>query len=135
MSFRASAQCVIHPEDVAGDMSDTFKLYTITGPRICTLECAKSGLLEKSRDKLLEQVLGWPEFDVNNKECAIESTRAAAFSLVNHSENPDCALEVRETYAPTWDSKSKFVWYELTLKSLMGLASRVEVTIAYHRAP
>ena len=30
-------------------------------------------------------VLGWPEFEVNNKECAIESTRAAAFSLVNHS--------------------------------------------------
>ena len=80
-------------------------------------------------------VLGWPEFDVNNKECAIESTRAAAFSLVNHSETPNCALEVRETYAPTWDSKSKFVWYELTLKSLMGSASRVEITIAYHRAP
>ena len=56
MSFRASAECVIHPEDVAGNMSDTFKPYTITGPRISTLECAKSGLLEKSRDKLLEQV-------------------------------------------------------------------------------
>ena len=80
-------------------------------------------------------VVEWPEFDVNNKECAIESTRAAAFSLVNHSENPNCALEVRETYASTWDSKSKFVWYELMLKSLMVLASRVEVTIAYHRAP
>ncbi|CAN0466390.1 unnamed protein product [Ascophyllum nodosum] len=80
-------------------------------------------------------VLGWPEFDVNNKECAIESTRAAAFSLVNHSENPNCALEARETYAPTWDSKSKFVWYELTIKSLTDLASRVEVTIAYSRAP
>ena len=61
-------------------------------------------------------VLRWPDFDVNKKECAIESTRAAALSLVNHSENPNCALEVRETYAPTWDSKSKFVWYELTLK-------------------
>ena len=58
MSFRVSAQCVIHPEDVAGDMSDTFKPYTITGPRISTLECDKSGVLEKSRDKLLEQVTG-----------------------------------------------------------------------------
>ena len=46
-------------------------------------------------------VLAWPEFDVNNKECAIESTRAAAFSLVNHSDNPNCALEVREIYTPT----------------------------------
>ena len=58
MSFRASAQCVIHPEDVAGDMSGTFNPYTITGPRISTLECDKSGLLEKSRDELLEQVTG-----------------------------------------------------------------------------
>ena len=58
---------------------------------------------------------------MNNKECAIESTRAAAFSLVNHSDNPNCDLEVRETYTPTWDSNSVFVWYELTLKSLMDL--------------
>ena len=71
----------------------------------------------------------------NKGVMVLGSTRAAAFSLVNHSENPNCALEVRETYAPTWDSKSKFVWYELTIKSLMGLASRVEVTIGYHRAP
>ena len=47
-------------------------------------------------------VLGWPEFDVNNKGCAIESTRAAAFSLVNHSDNPNCALEVRGTYTYTY---------------------------------
>ena len=58
MSFRASAQWVFHPEDVAGDMPDTFKLHTITGPRISTLECDKSGHLETSRDKLLEQVTG-----------------------------------------------------------------------------
>ena len=89
----------------------------------------------KLGDKSGVMVLGWPEFDVNNKECAIESTLAAAFSLVNHSENPNCALEVRETHAPTWDSKSKFVWFEVTIKSLMDLASRVEVTIAYHLAP
>ena len=89
----------------------------------------------KLGDNRRVMVLGWPEFDVNHKECAIESTRAAAISLVDHSDNPNCALEVRETYAPTWDSKSKFVWYELTLKSLMDLACRVEVTIAYHCAP
>ena len=39
-------------------MSDTFKPYTITGPQISTPECDKSGLLEESRDKLLEQVTG-----------------------------------------------------------------------------
>ena len=30
-------------------------------------------------------LLGWPKFDVNSKECAIESTRAATFSLLLRS--------------------------------------------------
>ena len=91
--------------------------------------------IKHSDNRGVIMALGWPEFDVNNKKCAIESTRAAAFSLVNHSDNPNCALEVRETCTLTWDSKSMFVWDELTLKSLMDLAPRVEVTIAYHRVP
>ena len=56
LCFRASAQCVIHPEDVAGDTSDSFDPYKIPGAQISTLECGKSGLLEKNRDELLEQV-------------------------------------------------------------------------------
>ena len=55
LCFRASAQCVFHPEDVAEDMSDSIDPYNITGAQISTLEYDKSGVLEENRDELLEQ--------------------------------------------------------------------------------
>ena len=40
-----------------------------------------------------EMLLGLPEFNTKYEECStVESTGAAVFSLLNHSENPNCFL-------------------------------------------
>ena len=39
-------------------------------------------------------LLGRLEFDLKIEECTVELSRAAAFSLLNHSEKLNCVLEV-----------------------------------------
>ena len=44
--------------------------------------------------KKVEILLELPELNKNCEECTVESTVAAAFSLLNHSKNSNCSLEM-----------------------------------------
>ena len=48
----------------------------------------------KHDDKKGEMLLGLREFDKNYEECTVGATGAVAYSLLNHSENTNCPLEM-----------------------------------------
>ena len=87
------------------------------------------------KDNTGVMMLLWPDLGTENDVCVNQRSRAAACSLSHHTNDPNCDLVWSEVSKPKWDRTDRYVWYELTLFSLLDLSPGVELTIAYQCAP